>query len=105
MGKKTIRVDESAFEEAKQRKQENGQTWDEYLVDENRTSPDADDVATEITARLNVDTSEAQDDIEAVKELVEATKSEVEAFESKLSVSLDATERAKLAREIAEELR
>jgi len=45
MAKKTIRVDESAFEVAKERKQDQGQTWDEYLTDSKRTGPDADDVA------------------------------------------------------------
>jgi len=39
-----------------------------------------------------------------VKELVEQTKAEVEGFESKLSVSLDATERHKIAEEVAEEV-
>jgi hypothetical protein len=105
MPKKTIRVNESAFEEAKAQKEKQGQTWDEYLTDSNRTGPDADDVATELTAKLNLDADDAKDEIESVRELVQETKAEVEAFESKLSVSLDATERHKIAQEVAEELR
>jgi len=104
MAKKTIRVNENAFDRAKERKEEQGQTWDEYLIDENRTGPDADDVAHQITAQLNLDASDAKAEINTVKELLQETKAEVESFESKLSVSLDATERHKMAQEVAEEL-
>lgn len=50
--KRTIRVDESEFEEAKRRKEDAGQTWGEYLTDENRGRADPDAVATELTAKV-----------------------------------------------------
>jgi len=85
MGKKTIRVDEDAFDEAKQEKEKQGQTWDEYLTDSNRTGPDADDVATELTSRLNLDASVTKDDIATVKselqEIQEMLESAQESWE------------------------
>lgn len=63
--KKTIRVDEAAFETARGRKEQAGQTWAEYLTDENRGQPDADEVAEALTARMDFDTEaffDAQDD-------------------------------------------
>ena len=78
MDKKTIRVNESAFETAKERKEAQGQTWDEYLTDTNRTGPDANDVASEITATLNLDASEAKGEIQDVKEQIEEVQSMLE---------------------------
>lgn len=105
MAKKTIRIDESDFEEAKERKEANGQTWGEYLTDENRTGPDTDDVVTELTARLNVDTDDAMRDLDELQEAVKDLSADVESLESNLSVSLEATERTKIAREVEERLR
>ena len=111
MVKKTIRVDEAAFEQAKAEKEANGQTWDEYLTDSNRSGPDTDDVVTELTAKLNVDTDDAQAEIQEVKDLIESLKAEVEGLESSMSVdasnisvSLDASERSKIAKEVTERL-
>lgn len=109
MGKRTIRVNESAFETAKERKEENGQTWDEYLTDTNRTGPDADDVATELTARVDVDASEAKEKIEELRELVKDATDQAERersrFDSNVSVTLEASERKAIAREVATELK
>lgn len=48
--KKTIRIPESDFETAKSRKQQAGQTWAEYLTDEQRGAPDADALARALAA-------------------------------------------------------
>jgi len=71
MGKKTIRVDETAFEEARAQKEEQGQTWDEYLTDNNRTGPDAEYVAMELKKRLNLESSVTKEDITLVKNELE----------------------------------
>jgi len=114
MGKKTIRVSETVFETAKARKETNGQTWDEYLKDENRTGPDADDVATEITARLNLDASDAKDEIQEMKDEVDALKQEIDSLAFNGAVSDTEAERIikriddlenTLPRKIGEELR
>jgi gamma-glutamyl:cysteine ligase YbdK (ATP-grasp superfamily) len=101
----TIRVPASVHEQAKDRKETAGQTWAEYLLDQNRGQADPDSVAESLSMKIDVDAADAKDEINDLKELVEATKAEVEAVESSLSVSLDATERKQIAREVAEELR
>jgi hypothetical protein len=101
---KTLRVPKDAYEEAKERKKEQDQTWGEYLTDSNRTGPDADDVATQITAELDVDATDAKAEINDVKELIEETKEEVQSLESSISVTLDATERQKIVEELAREM-
>jgi len=128
--KKTIRVDEGVFEAAKAQKESNGQTWDEYLVDENRSGPDADDVARKVVERLEGSKPLAEmefddwfepnyaktiaDHIEAemmisddyAKEVSrQVTNDLVNKLPKTNAVSLDATERQKMAQEVAEELR
>jgi len=76
--KVTIRVPESAHEEAKARKQASNQTWAEYITDDSRGVPDSDSIAHEITAKLNIETDEAEERIEALRELVEDTQEQLE---------------------------
>lgn len=76
--KKTIRVDSAAFQIARERKESAGQTWAEYLTDDNRTSPEPSDVATEITAQLNLDASDAHDEIDVIEERIDALAEELE---------------------------
>jgi len=85
---KTIRVPKDAFQTAKQRKDDAGQTWAEYVTDDERGSPDAEDVATELTARINVDTEDAQEDIEDLKELVEALRDDLDDVNAELPDAL-----------------
>jgi hypothetical protein len=101
----TIRVPESTFEEAKERKNEAGQTWAEYLLDENRGRADPESVASSLAVELDIDADNAKGEINDLQDIVKATKEEVESLESKISVSLDASERTQIAREVAEELR
>jgi len=105
MSKKTIRVDEADFDVAKERKESNGQTWGEYLTDENRTGPDTDSVVSELTARLNVDTDGAMQDIDELQAAIEGMQDELKHLESNISVTLEATERKAIAETVVEEMR
>lgn len=110
----TIRVPQDAFEKAKQRKNDSNMTWAEYLTDANRGSPDATDVATEITARLNLDADDAKEEIQAMKEEVNTLKQEIDSLAFDGAVSDTEAERimgriddleSTLPRKVAQEVR
>ena len=84
---KTLRVPPEAYETAKQRKESQNQTWGEYLMDTNRSAPDADDVAHEITAQLNLDASDAKDEIQEVQELVNDASNDIEELKDHISMA------------------
>lgn len=76
---KTIRVSPEAFDAARERKEQAGQTWAEYLTDENRGRADPDDVATQLTAKLNIDADDAHDELDDLADRVEALNDAVDA--------------------------
>lgn len=65
--KKTIRVPTDEFEEARERKEANDQTWAEYLTDENRGGVDVDDLKA-VTATPE-DLTALREDVERSVEL------------------------------------
>jgi hypothetical protein len=107
---KRIPCTEHVWNRAKTIKTEEDVTWDKLirlLLDAYQEQSDAgaEDIAHQITAELDLDATEAKAEIESLADIVEDTKASVEGLEERLSVTLDASERKQLARDIAEELR
>ena len=74
----TIRVPEEAHEEAKEAKEQAGQTWAEYLTDESRGGADPESVATELTAQLNLDATDAKEELREIQETLESIQNDWE---------------------------
>jgi len=80
----TIRVPQDAFEEAKAQKEDTGQTWAEYLTDESR-GVDAESVAEELRVSLDLDTTDATDELRDLQSLVAETSGSVTRLEERLT--------------------
>lgn len=52
--KTTIRVPDEDFAEAKRKKEAAGQTWAEYLTDDARGAPDAEELADALAEELDI---------------------------------------------------
>jgi len=75
---KTIRVPEEAHKEAKQAKEQSGQTWAEYLTDDARGGADPESVATELTAQLNLDATDAKEKLREIQQTLESIQNDWE---------------------------
>lgn len=94
----TIKIPREDFEEHNARRQDMGQTWAEYL-DGQAPDPNvnAGDVATEITAQLNLDTDDAHAEIDRLRE-------EMEAIDDELPSGLDRDDVRSACREAVREV-
>jgi len=92
----TIRVPPEAYEQAKAQKEANGRTWGEQLVrpEEDGDSDEVDELVDAIRDELNADS-----DTEAIADAV------ADRVDTPETVRLDASERRKIAEEVAGELR
>lgn len=115
---KTIRVPESDYEQAKALKEEHDRTWGEQLIATGSETADSageptDAVAEEFDMTLDgVTPEDIAEEIDALMQQFEShdatMENGIDTIISKidgLSVTLDASERKQLARDIAEELR
>lgn len=81
---KNIRVPESAWEEAKAMKEENNQTWAEYVTDSGR-GVDSEQVVSQLTAELDIDASDAKAEIEELQALIESLQNDVDSLEGAIT--------------------
>jgi len=100
----TIRVPEDVHQEAKERKNDAGQTWSEYLTDSNRGSADPESVAEELSVKIDVDADDAKSDLEEIKQIAKDAAESTDALKRESSRGNTGVNEAELAEYLADYL-